>query len=130
MTSPLEARIGESLISCLLTTWRFIRTRPLWLYQRFLPRKSKEDFFILAECPSAIVRWAGVLTPCCYDPNATVPLGNLIYESIEDILSVPRLRVIVGEILAKPEARKILQQHIACDSCPLRHKAIRQYRFV
>ena len=41
------------------------------------------------------VLWDGTVVPCCLDSNGTLALGNLLEESLEDILQKPRARAMV-----------------------------------
>lgn len=59
------------------------------------PSKSKQEYFCKALIKQIGVLSDGSLVPCCLDHDGDVILGNLFYQSLEEILASPRAQALV-----------------------------------
>ena len=84
-------------------------------------KRRSSNFFLAADCPHLTVRWNGLVTPCCYDYDMTIQLGDLTKETLDKILTKDRLDPLSKDIWSLIRKRTILQNHIPCSSCYLYH---------
>lgn len=89
--------------------------------------KENDIFFNVAGCPWTTVRWDGTVCPCCYDENATVPLGNLLGSTATDLFSNESLSISEQFIVHDFYNRFVIKHKlIACDRCDLYWSALQK----
>ena len=57
--------------------------------------------FCLALREQIAILWDGTVVPCCLDHEGDIPLGNLFFQSLEEILASPRARALYDGFSAR-----------------------------
>jgi len=81
-----------------------------------LIRQNPSDLFLTLGCfNTATIKWDGTLLPCCWDTYSTLPLGNLVNSSLEEVLSRRNLDKKGREIL---NSKNDVFTEVPCVNCP------------
>jgi len=77
------------------------------------PKKEKKQLFCKALIKQIGVQSDGSLVPCCLDHDGDVVLGNLLHQSLEEILASPRAQALIDGFKHHTASEKLCQN---CES--------------
>lgn len=77
------------------------------------PKKEKKQLFCKALIKQIGVLSDGSLVPCCLDHDGDVVLGNLLHQSLEEILASPRAQALIDGFKHHTASEKLCQN---CES--------------
>lgn len=82
------------------------------------------QYFCQALLKQIAVQADGTLVPCCLDHDGDVPLGNLLHQSLEEILDSPRAQALIDGFRHHRATERLCQN---CESA-LAHNSFRGHR--
>ncbi len=93
-------------------------------------KTGEKSILDIMECSGFTIRWDGRATPCCFDIQSTVNLGNISTESLTEIWSRKRMKEFERQLIQNHKCRMKSGRKIKCDSCSFFTKYLKENKII